>query len=186
MEGLAGTPPTHPPPDSTVLDDGPPNSQVPARSGGYNPLRNKNPDRHERLRVRAFEMFCEGAGMTEIAQTLDCTRQYLYKVSRAEDWVARRTHLKLSALLTEGSAAKALEMATAHLQSKIEQRLSELDRLCVKHNLKAIITWLEMAGVGKKVEIVGVPREVGVYNDLSDRRQVTVVQEGPKQVEEAP
>lgn len=173
-ELVEGVLPTRPPPDSTVPDDNPHSRQVPARS-----------DRHERLRVRAFEMFCEGAGMTEIAQTLDCTRQYLYKVSKAEDWVARRTHLKLSALLTEGSAAKALEMATAHLQSKIDQRLAELDRLCVKLNLKAVVTWLEMAGVGKKVEISGVPREVGVYNDLSDRRQVTVVREGTKQEEEA-
>ena len=167
-----------------LIDEVVPPPHPPSESIASPPTFNRDGkmSREERTKVTGFQRFIEGVGMRAIARELDVTPAYLYKVAKRESWVDRRSHLRLSALLTEGLAPKALEMALAQLHAKLDQRLAELDRICqnVKHpgpQLKAIVAWLTMAGVGKPLEGGG-PRTAEVINDFSDRRQVTVVQ-GP-------
>ena len=130
----------------------------------------------ERLKIRAFEMFVEGTlDLSGIAKELGCSRQYLYRLAKIHGWAERKANLRTTALLTDEAAVTAVEIALAELRSKIHQRVLELDELCTKRNLKAILAWLQMSGLNGKQEVERLPSKVEVYNDLSDNRQVTVV-----------
>ena len=127
-----------------------------------------------------FEKFVatQEPNLTEIAKELGCSKQYLYRIAKQEQWFERKTHMAV-ALRGDAEAERLLEFAKAQLEAKISTRLFELDELCRKKNLKAVIAWLQMAGVGKpQVEGKSLPSTTSVYNDLSDNRQVTVVQPG--------
>jgi len=161
--------------DSVLPHDEPGNGGAPAF-----PSRRGPSHRSERLRVKAFEMYVEGQrSLREIARELDCSHQYVYKLAKAEDWAARKTQMVVNALLDGGQSAKAIEVALTTLQTRLEARLVELEQLCHAKSptvrLKAVVTWLEMAGVRKGVELPQGVKKVEVVNDFSDRRQVTVV-----------
>lgn len=136
--------------------------------------------RDERAKMRAFEIYTSQVtpNLAEIARQVGCSKQYLYQISKDEHWVERKAHMAI-ALNGDGQLLDDLmEYAQAELRSKVATRLGELDEVCRKkgsNRLRAILAWLEMAGVGKEVESP-MPRSVSVHNDLSDRRQVTVVQ----------
>ena len=142
--------------------------------------------RDERAKMRAFEIYVSqtSPNLAEIARQVGCSKQYLYQISKDEHWVERKAHMAI-ALNGDGQLLDDLmEYAQTELRSKVATRLAELDEVCRKkgsNRLRAILAWLEMAGVGKEVENP-MPRSVSVHNDLSDRRQVTVVQ-GPRQEE---
>ena len=130
----------------------------------------------DRLRVRAFEMYCEGAkSLIQIAKELGCSRQYLYLEAKKGDWANRKAALRAN-LVSEEVATRAMEVAQAELRSKVHKRIEELEQLCEKRNLKAILAWIQLSGLNGKVEF-GAPRapRIEVFNDLSDNRQVTVV-----------
>lgn len=131
----------------------------------------------ERLRVRAFELYVEGAmTLGEISKKLGCSKQYLYKIAKTQNWVDRKTRMQAMALVgQDDKAIQAMEIARAELQAKVQHRILELERLCEGGNIKAILAWLQMAGLGKEDTGSRVPRSVEVFNDLSDNRQVTVV-----------
>jgi hypothetical protein len=133
--------------------------------------------------MRAFEKFVatQDPNLTEIAKELGCSKQYLYRIAKQEQWFERKTHMAV-ALRGDAEAERLLEFTKAQLEAKISTRLFELDELCRKktgNQLKAVIAWLTMAGVGKpQLEGKSLPSTTSVYNDLSDNRQVTVVQPG--------
>ena len=132
----------------------------------------------EALRVRAFNMFLhETENVSEIARTLNCTRQHIYGLKSRYKWVERKAAAKITDdMPVEDITARIMEAALTEVQARVLQRLRELDELCVVGNLKAILAWLGMSGLGEPVERGDtVPRTVEVYNDLSDNRQVTVV-----------
>ena len=139
----------------------------------------------ERLKVRAFELFADqDLTIRETAKLVGCSHQYLYKISRAYQWEERKVKRRALRLVEDTALQdEAISVARALLQERIPQRLSELERLCgtgKKLNLKAILAWLHMAGLdGKPAESQGTrpPGKIEVFNDLSDNRQVTVVQD---------
>jgi len=133
----------------------------------------------ERLKVRAFELFCDGQSLGDVARTLNCSRQYLYRIALKEDWVGRRSKLQALSVLDDSKYVEALDNAVGELRSRLSTRLAELNELCEKKNIKAILAWLQMSGLTGK-DIPEPPRPVVVVNDLSDQRRVTVVQEQPK------
>jgi len=138
--------------------------------------------REDRLKIRAFERYLEGRGsLGDIAKEIGCSRQYLYKLARVGGWAERRAKVQTMALMNTTVVAEAVEQALTELRVRVPQRLLELEDLCVKRNLTAILAWLRMAGLsGKPVESETPPATVEVHNDLSDRRQVTVIQEGAR------
>ena len=137
----------------------------------------------ERLKVRAFELFADqDLTIRETAKLVGCSHQYLYKISRAYQWEERKVKRRALRLVEdEALQNEAISVARAALQERLPQRLAELEELCSKkRNLKAILAWLHMAGLdGKPAEPQGTrpPGKIEVFNDLSDNRQVTVVQD---------
>lgn len=150
----------------------------------------RRPAQHpERARVRAYEMFMEGHEISEIAQVVGCSRQYVYKLAKVNDWAGRRLKIASAAILQEDSrVTDAVELALQLIRDKLTQRVSELDVLCQhedpKIKLMSIRTWLSMAGLGKSaLEGLlngGRHMQVDVHNDLSDNRKITVVQGVPQ------
>ena len=141
--------------------------------------------RAERLRIKAFEMYLTGElEIPDIAKELRCSRQYLYRIAKVHDWATRKSKLQAMTLVNGNETTLALvDVAREKLQSKVNTRLLELEELCEKRNLKAILAWLQMAGLGKfDGGGGGAPRSVEVTNDLSDRRQVTVIQDSASRV----
>ena len=144
-------------------------------------------------RSRAFEMFVsQNMSLTQIAKAVGCSHQYLYKLADTEKWADRKMQMAVALTLGDDPiVAKAVEQATMQLHARLGQRILELDEICsnrkglVSHRLKAILAWVQMAGVGKGMwEGLGDgAKRVEVHNDLSDRRQVTVVQ-GTQQEED--
>ena len=131
-------------------------------------------------------MYLSGEGnIGVIAKLLGCSRQYLYKIAKDHDWAARKSKIHTAALLESTAIAPAVEVALVELRAKVACRLLELDELCTKKNLRAILAWLQMAGVnGKMPEETG-PRKVEVTNDFSDQRHVTIVNPGQEPPDEA-
>lgn len=137
-------------------------------------------------RSRAFEMFVsQNMSLTQIARAVGCSHQYLYKLADTEKWADRKMAMAVSLTLGEDPiVAKAVEQATMQLHARLGQRILELEQICSNTKLatgprlRAILAWFQMAGVGKGLwEGLGEgAKRVEVHNDLSDRRQVTVVQ----------
>lgn len=162
-----------------------PVQDIPQPSG----FASRRPAQHpERVRVRAYEMYMEGHEISEIAQVVGCSRQYVYKLAKVNDWAGRRLKIASAAILQEDSrVTDAVELALQALRDKLTQRVGELDALCRHKNptvsLPAIRMWLNLAGLGKTA-LEGLlgnrPMQVDVHNDLSDNRKVTVIQGAPQ------
>lgn len=144
-----------------------------------------HPTKADALRARAFEMYLSGRAPFEIARALKCSHQHISKLAQDHDWRAKRERVLAHATLTTTAHRELLDLALAELRGRLLTRLAELNTLCEKGRLPAILAWLKMAGLDGRGGDEGGPPEpptVTVQNDLSDRRQVTIVTGPPPEL----
>ena len=97
----------------------------------------------------------------------------MYRIARDDDWVMRRAKVRSAAALDGETYEEAVEAARAEVRSKVHERLAELEALCQAGKHKAILSWLQMAGMFEKSEGPSEQPSIGVINDL---RQIHINQ----------
>lgn len=123
-------------------------------------------------RLKGYSLFLQGNSYNDIARELGVTKSSVGRWATQDRWKDRVGKVEQNAKdLLEVMVGNEIKDAIEFFRGRIQNRIVELDALCRRGNLQAILAWLNRAGVPDKhapAEEVK-PSAIEIRNDLSKK-----------------
>lgn len=120
-------------------------------------------------RLKGYNLFIQGHSYGDIARQLGVTKSSVGRWANQDRWKDRTVNIEKQAKdLVDSAVGGEIADALGYMRTRIRERIVELDALCRRGNLNAILAWLNRSGMPDKgVDPDAVkPSAIEIRNDL--------------------